>query len=359
MSDESTSTHDLPPSSANQAWTFRGYRLRSEEFTNAMLHLYRGEMERSNIWRTRLDQTSNWAMAMTGAAIVLAFSGLGVNHGVVILMTVLVTWFLFIEARRYRYYELWSYRVRLMETDFFAAMLVPPFAPSSDWAESLAHSLLQPDFSISTWEAVGRRFRRNYLWLYFILASTWLLNVALYPVPASAWEQLVTRAAIGPISGTVVLAAGVIFNALLFLMGLLTAGLQSASGEVLPKYGEVPLIRPWFAPKAPVPPSSRGPAGVTARERLSRPRRQMLTFIVAAKPKQLATRILKEMKRGVTALHGTGMYTEQERDVLMVAATVTEMAHLKTLVNAEDPNAFVVITPTQDVIGRGFRPLKI
>jgi uncharacterized membrane protein len=45
--------------------------------------------------------------------------------------------------------------VRLMETDFFAAMLVPPFHPSPDWAEALAENLLLPHFPISTWEALG------------------------------------------------------------------------------------------------------------------------------------------------------------------------------------------------------------
>ncbi|GBL19563.1 hypothetical protein EMGBS3_12690 [Anaerolineaceae bacterium] len=77
------------------------------------------------------------------------------HYGLILLDTLLVTLFVWIEARRYRYYELWSHRVRLMETDFFAAMLVPPFAPSPDWAESLAESLLQPDFPISMWRRSG------------------------------------------------------------------------------------------------------------------------------------------------------------------------------------------------------------
>jgi uncharacterized membrane protein len=38
----------------------------------------------------------------------------------------------------------WSFRIRLLETDYFAAMLVPPFHPSPDWAETLASSLLRP-----------------------------------------------------------------------------------------------------------------------------------------------------------------------------------------------------------------------
>ena len=110
-------------------------------------------------------------MITTGAAISFAFSEALGDHSVIILNTLLVTLFLYIEARRYRYYELWSYRVRLMETDFFAAMLVPPFRPASDWAESLAENLLHPSFPISMWEAFGRRFRRNYMWIYMCWGS--------------------------------------------------------------------------------------------------------------------------------------------------------------------------------------------
>jgi uncharacterized membrane protein len=90
-------------------------------------------------------------------------------------------WFLFIEARRYRYYELWSYRVRLMETDFYAAMLVPPFHPSPEWAESLAENLLAPSFPISIWEAFGRRLRRNYFWIFLILYASWVSKIWLFP----------------------------------------------------------------------------------------------------------------------------------------------------------------------------------
>src|SRR5512136_1467836 len=140
-------------------WSYRGYRLRPSEFTTAMVHFFRAEIQRANVWRQRLDATTNWAVISTGAAISYAF-GEPSDSGAVLLLTVLlVTGFLFIEARRYRYYELWSSRVRLMETDFFAAMLVPPFGPAADWAESMAENLLHPHFTVSLWEAAGRRFR--------------------------------------------------------------------------------------------------------------------------------------------------------------------------------------------------------
>jgi uncharacterized membrane protein len=102
----------------------------------------------------------------------------------------LTTVFLVMETRRYRYYELWSARVRLIETDFFAAMLVPPFHPSPDWAESLAESLLQPHFPISNWEAFGRRLRRNYLWIYIFLGLAWFMKLNLHPYIAASFEMV-------------------------------------------------------------------------------------------------------------------------------------------------------------------------
>jgi len=159
---------DLTPE--EPIWTFRGVRLGPAEFTTSMVHLFRAEIARANAWRQRLDTTTNWAVIITVldtttnwaviitvAVITVSFSESGSHHGAIALSTVLLALFLYIEARRYRYYELWSYRVRLMETDFFAAMLVPPFHPDPDWAESLAENLLQPEFSVSIWEALGRR----------------------------------------------------------------------------------------------------------------------------------------------------------------------------------------------------------
>ena len=67
--------------------------------------------------------------------------------------------------------------------------------------------------------------------------------------------------------------------------------------------------------------------------------------------------LLKELKRGVTSLSGTGLFTGKPHSVLMCALTVTEVGHLKALVSKQDPNAFVIVTPVQEVLGRGFKPL--
>src|SRR6266496_6235454 len=189
-------------------WTYRGYSIKSGEFVTAMAHFFRAEVQRANVWRQRLDTTTNWAVVATGATLSIAFSQPDVHHAIIILNTWLVTLFLFIEARRYRYYELWSYRVRLMETDFYAAMLVPPFHPSPEWAESLAENLLSPKFPISIWEAFGRRLRRNYLWIFLMLFVSWIGKSYLFPQPAISLNEFIQRSAVGPISGQIMIVLG-------------------------------------------------------------------------------------------------------------------------------------------------------
>ena len=331
-------------------WTYRGYRAKTSEFITAMVHFFRAEVSRSNVWRQRLDTTTNWAVVATGATLSISFSQPNVHHGVIILNTLLVTWFLFMEARRYRYYELWSYRVRLMETDFYAAMLVPPFHPSPDWAESLAENLLAPSFPISLWEAFGRRLRRNYLWIYAILFVSWMGKSYLFPQPAASLQEFITRGAVGPISGIIMISMGVIFHGFLLLVAIGTIGMTQATGEVLPRFGSDNA----HDPRA----QKEHPKGIRAWLYPIHRRKQYLALIVTDKAKPVADRILTDLRRGVTALEGRGMYTGAGRSVLMCAITVTEIHNLKAAVAKEDPQAFVVVSPALEVLGRGFNPLE-
>jgi uncharacterized membrane-anchored protein YitT (DUF2179 family) len=66
---------------------------------------------------------------------------------------------------------------------------------------------------------------------------------------------------------------------------------------------------------------------------------------------------MTDLKRGMTSLSGKGMYTGKEHSVLLCALTVTEVHNLKSAVAKEDPSAFVVVSPAQEILGRGFNPL--
>jgi uncharacterized membrane-anchored protein YitT (DUF2179 family) len=221
------------------------------------------------------------------------------------------------------------------------------------FAESLAENLLHPQFSISMWEAFGRRYRRNYMWIYLILALAWLAkSIFLTPNLQTSFPGLMENFAIGRIPGWLVLGFGLLFNGALFLIGMLTQGLHQATGEVLPRFGSEMSV-PFFQ-KDGEPQPSTGPAWF----RLSRRRQQLLAMVITDQAREISEHILKEMYRGVTAMNGTGMYTGKSHSVLLVALTVTEVAQLKALVNQVDPNAFVIVTPAQEILGRGFQPLQ-
>jgi uncharacterized membrane protein len=217
-------------------WTFRGYAMRPAEFNAAMVHYYRAEIQRANTWRNRLDTTTNWAILTASASITFALSDATRHHAVILFSLGLLGIFLIIEARRYRYYELWSHRTRLMETEFFAAMLMPPFAPSPTWAETLANSLRHPQFTISMWEAIGRRLRRNYFAIFFGMLFVWIFKNVSQPTTIVSWGDFVARASIGPLSGELVLALLTIFFVGMISLAMGTLGLQQATGEVLTPY---------------------------------------------------------------------------------------------------------------------------
>jgi uncharacterized membrane protein len=210
-------------------------KLAPAEFNTAMVHFYRGEIQRSNVWRGRLDATTNWAVITAGATLSFVFSSPDNPHFAIPINSILVSIFLFMEARRYRYYEVWANRVRVLETGYFAPMLShQTMPPDKEWAEHISADLLAPHFTISEWEAVGRRLRSNYLWIFLLLALSWMLKVYLHPFPAPNLETFINRAQVGLAPGWLVILVGFIFNFMIFFVAFGTLKLRDASSEVLP-----------------------------------------------------------------------------------------------------------------------------
>ena len=219
-------------------------KLAPAEFNTAMVHFYRGEIQRSNIWRNRLDATTNWAVITAGATLSFVFSSPDNPHFAIPINSILVSIFLFMEARRYRYYEVWANRVRILETGYFAPMLSHrTIPPDKEWADHISADLIAPHFTISEWEAVGRRLRANYLWIFILLALSWSLKIYIHPSPIPAttaedrrlfWDVFEKRATVGLAPGWFVMIVGVIFNFAIFFVAFSTLKLRDASSEVLP-----------------------------------------------------------------------------------------------------------------------------
>ena len=78
-------------------------------------------------------------------------------------------------------------------------------------------------------------------------------------------------------------------------------------------------------------------------------------YIISDKSEMLAEAILKDLDRGVTGLHGEGMYTGKDKKVLLCVLNRGQLPALKELVKEIDPKAFVILTDIREVLGEGFK----
>ena len=179
----------------------------------ALAHLYRGEVYRSTIWRTRLDNTTNWAVVILGIALSVTFSSREASPLPLLLAGVLSIVFLIFEARRYRYFNVWRARARWLERNFYAPMLRgEELKADNHWTKVLANDYCEPRHHISLARAIGRRLRRNYIWILGIQTIAYYGKIAIHPVPISSLPELVQRANLGPIPGELMLLAGILFT---------------------------------------------------------------------------------------------------------------------------------------------------
>jgi uncharacterized membrane protein len=197
------------------------------DFLSLMGHAYRGELGRTTSWRTRIDRTTNWAVVLTATLLTWAFSAAERPHYVLLVGIGMVTIFLGIEARRYRTYDIWRSRVRLLEENVFANALDPEGVEQSNWRELLSEDLREPTIKTPAIEAVARRLRRVYLPLLTVLIGAWIARLTVF---AASETGPVEAAAVGRIPGEAVLAVVGAFYA-----GLLAVGLwpgRRAKGEL-------------------------------------------------------------------------------------------------------------------------------
>lgn len=193
----------------------------------ALAHLYRGEVYRSTVWRTRLDQTTNWAVVTTGLALSLSFADANASPLPLILVGLLVAVFLHLEARRYRYFNVWRARCRLMETDVYGPLLRGEGVEMDGaWNTLLAQDYAAPHFHISKARALGRRLRKNYAYILAVQAVAYYGKIAIHPEPASGLSEFLVRAQVGPIPGLIVVLLGVVFHASWIVLALVTLQIE-------------------------------------------------------------------------------------------------------------------------------------
>jgi uncharacterized membrane protein len=214
----------------------------STEFINVMAHYHRAEIARMAGWRDRIDRTTNWAITVVAAMLSVSLSTPTAHHGVLLFAMVLVLLLLVIEARRYRFFDVYRNRVRRMERNYYAQIFSPEDGTTDDWIHKLGDDLRRPLFLTSNSQAISRRLRRNYCWLFLILLVAWLVKTTFIRMQESAVEthlvgsagEWVRNAAIGPVPGWIV-----ILTVTLFYAWILFASLRRPKGEGELAFGNV------------------------------------------------------------------------------------------------------------------------
>jgi uncharacterized membrane protein len=150
-------------------------------YVNAMSHFYRGEMGRIMVWRQRLDVTTNWAITSSTAIITIAFSSREVPH-IVFFFNLAILWvLLWIEARRYRFYDAFRARIRMLEAHFLVPMVMENRdLLQGEWKKLVCEDLILPCFKISKLEAIGRRLKRNYVFIFIMILVAWITKIFLH-----------------------------------------------------------------------------------------------------------------------------------------------------------------------------------
>ncbi len=214
----------------------------SVEFVNALSHYYRAEMARMMSWRDRLDRTTNWAITGVGAMLSISLSSAQSHHGVLLFAMLLIFLLLYIESRRYRFFHVYRSRVRLIERNYYGRIFSPrDLLEPAHWMNQLGEDLRLPRFTISNTQAMARRLRRNYIWLFLILLLAWLMKTTTRVLQADSGPEMIhstgelfKNASIGYVPGwTVVLLILGFYSWMIYIM----FKHQEAAGELA--YGEV------------------------------------------------------------------------------------------------------------------------
>lgn len=208
MAEANEKQQDIAPN-----WSAPPFPATTAEYITVLAHYHRAEVGRMAGWRDRIDRTTNWAITGVAAMLSLSLSSPTSHHGVLLFAMVLVQLLLLIEARRYRFFDVYRGRVRRLEKNYFAQILAPMPDPDGGWAEILGQDLRRPRFLIPLRVAMSRRLKRNYFWMFLILLLAWVLKISTPKLQEegvareAAWSvsEIVGNAAFGPVPGWIIL----------------------------------------------------------------------------------------------------------------------------------------------------------
>ncbi|MFO7893654.1 MAG: DUF2270 domain-containing protein [Longimicrobiales bacterium] len=171
-----------------------------------LTHFYRAVVGHADVWRQRMDATTNWAAATTAGMITFAFSTASSPHFVLLIALFFDGVFLLMESRRYQAYDRWRRQFHSLNRYLIAPALEGSQKVSEPGFQEILEDLSRTVPHLSLWQAVGYRLRRNYGYLFGVVLLAWGLKLQVHPEPAASVAHAMARAEVGLVSADVVVA---------------------------------------------------------------------------------------------------------------------------------------------------------
>ena len=225
-------TENTTPASKDETTISLQRSIYDPGYVNAMSHFYRGELGRIMVWRQRLDITTNWAITSSTAIITIAFSNRDVPH-IIFFFNLAIVWvMLWIESRRYRFYDAFRARVRMLEAHFLVPMVMENRQMlQGEWKKLVCEDLILPSFKISKLEAIGRRLKRNYVFIFVLIMVAWVTKIFLHASePITSGRALYHALRVGHIPSWLV--AGTFIATFASVIGITIYVGKKSSGEI-------------------------------------------------------------------------------------------------------------------------------
>lgn len=220
------------------------------EPSTAVIHFYRASSAHADVWRQRLDITTNWAIVTNAAILSFSLSNPQAPHFVLLMTLIIDLFFLIMESRRYQVYNMWHHRIRVLQQYVFAEALSGHQCEDSQEIQEklseLADHLGDSVPRISLFDAIGFRIRRNYFYILFFTIGAWLIKLHIHPERPDSLAEFVARSAMGPLSGSMVFAAVILLVFFAAVLALLAPSDSLVDWTLRPSPIRRALPQAWF-----------------------------------------------------------------------------------------------------------------
>lgn len=214
-----------------------------------LVHFYRAVVGHMDVWRQRMDATTNWAAATSAGMITFAFGTPAAPHFVLLLALAFQGVFLLMESRRYQTFDLWRRRFRTLNRHLVAPVLRDAPETSTESAQALAAVAVDLGRTVphlGLLGSAGFRIRRNYGYLFLVTLVAWVLRLEMLAASGTGPGALVEQARIGSVAGMWVVA----LVAVAALAGSVLA-LTAPSEQMLDWATVPPPLRRWRPRRSP------------------------------------------------------------------------------------------------------------